>query len=91
MNTSHTNNYQHRSIKIDVPRFDGTNIFGWVFKIEQFFQFYKTLDDQRIMISSFHLKGLMPRNPAYMDRECVMADGLPSKLTYLKLVHTHLK
>ena len=34
VNTSNTNNYQHRSMKIDVLCFDGTNVSGWVFKIE---------------------------------------------------------
>ena len=35
--TPKSNNYQHRSIKIDVPRFDGTHVSGWILKIEQFF------------------------------------------------------
>ena len=57
VNTSHNNNNQYRSMKIEVPRFDGTYVSGWIFKIEQFFQFYNTPDDQRILISSFYLDG----------------------------------
>ena len=57
MNTFQNNNYQYWSMKIDVPRFDITYVFGWIFKIEHFFQFYNTHDDQRIWISSFHLEG----------------------------------
>ena len=51
------NNFPLRSMKIEVPHFDGTDVSNWIFKIEQFFQFYNTPDDQRIMISSFHLEG----------------------------------
>ena len=34
--TSNTNNnnFPHRSMKIDVPRFDGTDASSWIFKIE---------------------------------------------------------
>ena len=53
VNTPHHNNNQCRSMKIEVPRFDGTDVSGWIFKIEQFFQFYNTPDDQQILISSF--------------------------------------
>ncbi|XP_057485835.1 fucosyltransferase 2-like [Actinidia eriantha] len=56
-NTSHNSNHQYRSMKIEVPRFDGTDVSGWIFKIEQFFQFYNTPVGQRILISSFNLDG----------------------------------
>ena len=45
-------------MKIDVPHFDGTDVSSWVFKMEQFIQFYNILEDQRLMISSFYLEGL---------------------------------
>ena len=48
------NSFPPRSMKSDVPQFDGTGVSSWIFKIEHFFQFYDTLDDQMIMIS-FHL------------------------------------
>ena len=44
-------------MKIEVPRFDGIDVSNWIFKIEYFFQFYNTHEDQRITISSFHLYG----------------------------------
>ena len=44
-------------MKIEVPHFDGSDVSCWVFKMEQFFQFYNTLEDQKVLISSFHLEG----------------------------------
>jgi len=29
-------------MKLDVPRFDGSNLSGWVFKITQFFEYHST-------------------------------------------------
>ncbi|XP_077228305.1 uncharacterized protein LOC143861246 [Tasmannia lanceolata] len=42
---------------MDVPKFDGTDPRGWTCKVEQFFNYYSTLADQCLMISSFHLEG----------------------------------
>ncbi|GFS31842.1 hypothetical protein Acr_00g0019490 [Actinidia rufa] len=55
-NNNH-NNHPFRSMTINIPHFDGTNVSSWVFKLEQFFQFYNIPEDQRLMISSFHLEG----------------------------------
>ncbi|XP_043724096.1 uncharacterized protein LOC122671070 [Telopea speciosissima] len=46
-----------RFMRLDVPRFDGTDPTGWVFKIEKFFDFHSTPDDQRLLLASFHLDG----------------------------------
>ncbi|XP_077217922.1 uncharacterized protein LOC143852425 [Tasmannia lanceolata] len=42
---------------MDVPKFDGTDPIGWIFKIEQFFNYYSTLEDQQLTIASFNLEG----------------------------------
>ncbi|GFS41442.1 actin-like ATPase superfamily protein [Actinidia rufa] len=55
-NNNH-NNHPFRSMTIDIPHFDGSNVSSWVFKLEQFFRFYNIPEDQRLMISSFHLEG----------------------------------
>ena len=34
---NHHNNHQFRSMKIDVPHFDGTDVSSWIFKMEHFF------------------------------------------------------
>ncbi|XP_077249584.1 uncharacterized protein LOC143889290 [Tasmannia lanceolata] len=44
-------------MRLDFPRFDGIDPFSWIFKAEQFFEYHNTADDQRLMISSFHMDG----------------------------------
>ena len=46
----------HR-MKLDVPRFDGSNPTGWTFKITQFFEFHSTPDQERLTIASFYMEG----------------------------------
>lgn len=49
---------QHRPpVKLDVPRFDGTDPLGWIFKITQFFDFQSTPDEDRITMASFYMDG----------------------------------
>lgn len=43
--------------KMDIPRFDGTDALGWIFKIDHFFNFHNTQEEQRISIASFYLDG----------------------------------
>nr|KYP46374.1 hypothetical protein KK1_032020 [Cajanus cajan] len=50
-----------RNVKLDFPRFDGTNLLQWNFKAEQFFNYYNTPDAQRLTIAAVHLdKDVIP-------------------------------
>ncbi|MCH84866.1 hypothetical protein A2U01_0005703 [Trifolium medium] len=51
----HKNSFQVRFVKLDFPRFDGKNVMDWIFKAEQFFDYYSTLDADRLIIASVHL------------------------------------
>jgi hypothetical protein len=44
-------------LKLDVPRFDGQNANGWIFKISQFFTYHNTPEEERITVASFYLDG----------------------------------
>ncbi|MCI27578.1 hypothetical protein A2U01_0048777, partial [Trifolium medium] len=46
-----------RSLKLSVPRFDGSNVTDWLFQIEAFFDFHDTPMDSRLQIASFHMDG----------------------------------
>jgi len=46
----------HR-MKLDVPRFDGTDPLGWIFKINQFFEYHDTPEYERLTIASFYMEG----------------------------------
>ncbi|KAJ1397503.1 Aspartic peptidase domain superfamily [Sesbania bispinosa] len=43
------------SVKLDFPCFDGADVLQWIFKAEQFFNYYNTPDDQRLTIAAIHL------------------------------------
>lgn len=45
------------SLKLDIPRFNGTNPLRWIFKITQFFEFHRTPEKQRLCIASFYMEG----------------------------------
>jgi len=36
------NPFHTRSVKLEFPRFDGTHAIEWIFKAEQFFEYYNT-------------------------------------------------
>jgi len=44
-------------LKLDVPRFDGSNPHSWIFKINQFFTYHRTPEDKRVTVASFSLAG----------------------------------
>ena len=46
----------HR-MKLDVPRFDGSDAAGLIFKITQFFEYHTTPDHERLTIASFYMEG----------------------------------
>jgi hypothetical protein len=51
------NPFTNTTIKLDIPRFDGSDPLGWIFKISQFFEFHHTPEDQRIRMASFYMEG----------------------------------
>jgi hypothetical protein len=51
------NPFPTTSIKLDIPRFDGTDPLGWIFKINQFFDYHLTPEDQRLRIAAFYMDG----------------------------------
>jgi hypothetical protein len=42
-------------VKLEFPRFDGSNVHEWIFRAEQFFDYYETPDPDRLTIASVHL------------------------------------
>ncbi|PNX92763.1 Ty3/gypsy retrotransposon protein [Trifolium pratense] len=44
-------------MKLEVPRFDGQDAIGWIFKITQFFDFHNTPENDRLTIASFYMDG----------------------------------
>ncbi|XP_014511566.1 uncharacterized protein LOC106770264 [Vigna radiata var. radiata] len=44
-------------MKLDVPRFDGCDATGWIFKINQFFEYHSTPEEDRLKVASFYMEG----------------------------------
>ena len=44
-------------MKLEVPKFDGQDAIGWIFKINQFFEFHGTPERDRLTIASFYMEG----------------------------------
>ncbi|XP_028181354.1 uncharacterized protein LOC114368228 [Glycine soja] len=49
--------HQRNSVKLDIPRFDGRDPMGWIFKISQLFEYQNTPEEERITVASFYLDG----------------------------------
>lgn len=56
-NSGDSETCQKHFLKLDVPRFDGTDAHAWIFKITQFFTYHETPEEERIMVASFYLDG----------------------------------
>jgi len=53
---SSSNNHRN-SVKLDIPCFDGHDPLGWIFKINQLFQYQNTPEEERITVASLYLDG----------------------------------
>nr|DAD32182.1 TPA_asm: hypothetical protein HUJ06_011033 [Nelumbo nucifera] len=47
-----------RSLRLEVLRFDGTDPFTWIFRIQQYFDFVGTVEEQRLRIVAFNMEGM---------------------------------
>ena len=54
--SSNTTNLLPR-MKLDVPRFDGSDSSGWMFKINQFFAYHSTPVPDRLTVVAFAMEG----------------------------------
>lgn len=46
-----------RSIHVDFPRFEGTEVLNWIYKAETYINYYWILDEERVELASIHLDG----------------------------------
>lgn len=45
-------------MKLDIPRFNGHDPLGWIFKISQFFDYQGTPEEEQTTVASFYMDGL---------------------------------
>ena len=46
-----------KSVRLDFPRFKGDDPASWVYKANQYFSFYQTPLNERLLMASFHMEG----------------------------------
>lgn len=42
--------------KLDFPPFNGTDLTGWSYRVEQYFNLHSTLNTNKVPLESFHLE-----------------------------------
>ena len=46
-----------RPMKLDFPRFSEEEPTSWIYKANQYFEYYKIPDNEKLMMTSFHMDG----------------------------------
>ena len=46
-----------KSAKLDFPQFKGDDLASWLYKANQYFNFYQTPLNERLLMASFHVDG----------------------------------
>ncbi|XP_043725863.1 uncharacterized protein LOC122672458 [Telopea speciosissima] len=50
--------YLPKIVKLDFPRYNGgDDTITWIYRVEQFFAFHQTPEEERVALASFHLEG----------------------------------
>lgn len=57
-------------MKIELFCFNGSKLNTWIFKANEFFDFYNTLENQRTKIASFYLEGSAPTWYQWSKQKC---------------------
>lgn len=47
-----------KHIKVNMPRFDGTETGHWLYSVRRYFIYNKVPEDQELLIVSFHVDGI---------------------------------
>lgn len=48
-----------KHIRVEMPRFDGKDAEHWLYLVRRYFIFNKVPEDQKLLIVSFHLDGIV--------------------------------
>lgn len=56
-----------KSLKVFMPKFDGTEVEEWLYQVRHFFIYNKTPEDQKLLIVSFHVEGLTKKWYAWIE------------------------
>jgi len=48
--------FQIQNVKLEFPKFNGSDVMAWIFKVEQYFDYYGTADEDRLTIVAIHME-----------------------------------
>lgn len=63
-----------KTLRVKVPRFDGTNVDDWVYKINKFFDMHKVEEEVRLAMVPFHLEGTPSTWFQWMEKGGALTD-----------------
>lgn len=61
-----------KTLRINVPRFDGNDVEEWIFKIDKFFSLHRLPPDTRLAVVAFHLDGEASTWYQWMEKSGVL-------------------
>ena len=44
-------------LRLEFPHFSGVESASWIYKSNQFFAYYNTLEHQKVLMASYHMEG----------------------------------
>ncbi|KAL1327056.1 uncharacterized protein [Arachis hypogaea] len=53
----HRSSLHSRRVNFDLPKFDGTDALGWIFSMDQYFDFFQVPEEEQIGIAAIHMTG----------------------------------
>ncbi|GFZ10790.1 hypothetical protein Acr_22g0001880 [Actinidia rufa] len=56
------------TLKLHFPKFIGEDPTGWIYRVEQYFEFQGIVPAQRVQLASFHLEGIASNGTAALTR-----------------------
>uniref|UniRef100_A0A151UGU9 Retrotransposon gag domain-containing protein n=1 Tax=Cajanus cajan TaxID=3821 RepID=A0A151UGU9_CAJCA len=71
-------------IRLNCPRFDGSNALDWIFAVTRFFEYHQTPESERLQILSFYMEGPALSWFQWMERN----NMLPSWKEFLQSLET---
>ncbi|XP_016182574.1 uncharacterized protein LOC107624629 [Arachis ipaensis] len=55
-----TRNGPHlRRVNFDLPKFNGSDALGWIFSLDQYFEFFRVPEEEQLAIAAIHMTGMV--------------------------------
>jgi len=65
-----TKDHSHQNLKLSFPKFNEDDPTGWIYKVEQYFEFRNIALEQQVQLASFHLEGIALQWHRWLAKFC---------------------